>query len=415
MKCITKIFPFILLFVSGYGVLGQSLVKVQVNGHQDCVSALSVNPEDTLVSELSPKGYGRILEIKDNTPTNPYYFEKEHNTAWYKMMMPYRGNLVFTLTPDNPEDDYDFILFKYDGKGFCKRVSLKQAKPVRSNISRNDKSIGSKTGLNLQSTIRYKNAGPGESFSKSVKVREKEIYYLVIDNVYDGGSSHRLIFNFLKDDGTSAVIHALEGIIKSEDGTIPVNAEVVIENIETGEVIARAKTDSVTGKYRFELPAEIDISKNYNLTVFADKHFFEEKTLTPAEFKQKKVSLNPLQRLKKGKSFHITNINFFSDSPQYLPESEPVLKKLVRLMEKNPDMYIEIEGHINGCTGSPDGRQLLSESRARTVFDYLERHGIDGQRMTTVGYGCTKMIYPEPKNNKEKKINRRVEIKITKY
>ncbi len=410
MRLITVILIFFLLVSDA---IAQSSMTINGKNHSDCRTALPVNPMDTLICLYSPPDYGAILEFNGNSLEDSFYFEEEHHSIWYKFRIPYTGNLVFDIIPFSQEDDYDFLLYRYQPGKFCSLVKSKSIKPIRTNISRNDLSIQSRTGLSLQARVNFKNAGPGPSYSRAVKVKEGEIYYLVLDNVYDNGKGHKLIFRFLTDDGRSAVVYKITGKITNEKGDVPEGLEVVMEDPKTGIEVARAEVDPNTGKYRFVLPANFNPNKEYRISAYADYHFFTDKEVIPAD--QTNVEPLILQRLARGKSFKITNINFFPDSPMYLPECEPVLKRLTRVMQNNPKMKIQIEGHINGCTGDPEGRQLLSEARARTVYDYLVRNGIEPERMTTIGYGCRKMIYPNPQNEEEKKLNRRVEILILSY
>jgi flagellar motor protein MotB len=46
------------------------------------------------------------------------------------------------------------------------------------------------------------------------------------------------------------------------------------------------------------------------------------------------------------------------------------------------------------------------------VYDFLLVNDIGPRRMTYVGYGNSKMLYPEPKNKDQSEANRRVEIKV---
>ena len=56
--------------------------------------------------------------------------------------------------------------------------------------------------------------------------------------------------------------------------------------------------------------------------------------------------------------------------------------------------------------------QRLSEDRAKAVKKFLKNNGILPDRMTTKGYGNTKMKYEKPKKTWQEEANRRVEILI---
>ncbi len=57
-----------------------------------------------------------------------------------------------------------------------------------------------------------------------------------------------------------------------------------------------------------------------------------------------------------------------------------------------PNSIVTVEGHTD-AVGSDAYNLELSRSRARAVRDYLvQRHGIDGARLKTVGYGEARLV-----------------------
>jgi len=71
-------------------------------------------------------------------------------------------------------------------------------------------------------------------------------------------------------------------------------------------------------------------------------------------------------------------------------------------------------GHVNGVRGNKKHFRELSEERAQAILDYLKDEGVDASRMSAKGYGATQMIYKKPENEDQAKVNRRVEIRVTK-
>jgi len=121
----------------------------------DCENAVELS--DTIWGPTNPpSGYGKIMEISAKKNSD-YYFEKEHNTTWYKFTVDKDCELYFDIIPVSIDDDYDFILYKYSGEKFCSQVLSKEILPVRSNISRNDKTLESKTGLSDKGTTKFVN------------------------------------------------------------------------------------------------------------------------------------------------------------------------------------------------------------------------------------------------------------------
>jgi flagellar motor protein MotB len=54
----------------------------------------------------------------------------------------------------------------------------------------------------------------------------------------------------------------------------------------------------------------------------------------------------------------------------------------------------------------------LSEARARSVYNFLLVNDIEPERISFVGIGNARMLYPDPKNKEQSEANRRVEIKV---
>lgn len=84
------------------------------------------------------------------------------------------------------------------------------------------------------------------------------------------------------------------------------------------------------------------------------------------------------------------------------------LDHVVGILNKTPDLKVEIQGHT--CSlGSETYNQNLSEKRAKAIMDYLISKGIDKSRLSSKGYGELK---PVQSNDTEegRKANRRVQL-----
>ena len=120
---------------------------------------------------------------------------------------------------------------------------------------------------------------------------------------------------------------------------------------------------------------------------------------------------------KSGASLVLPNINFIGGRDEFREESYESLRELLAIMKEQSDLKIEIQGHVC-CTDGRDGPNILtvkgnlSEDRAKAVFDYLVRNGINEKRMQFKGFaGSKKLVYPEVTESDQQK-NRRVEIQI---
>ena len=93
----------------------------------------------------------------------------------------------------------------------------------------------------------------------------------------------------------------------------------------------------------------------------------------------------------------IENIFYDFDKATLRPESQTALNELVKLLNENPNITIELSAHTD-CRGSDQYNERLSQQRAQNVVNYLIQHGIEKERLTPKGYG----------EDKPKRIKRKV-------
>ncbi|MCI7257669.1 MAG: OmpA family protein [Prevotella sp.] len=92
----------------------------------------------------------------------------------------------------------------------------------------------------------------------------------------------------------------------------------------------------------------------------------------------------------------IDNIFYDFDRATLRPESKTSLDELVKLLNENPNITIELSAHCD-YKGSAAYNKQLSQRRAESVVNYLIEKGIARERLTPVGYGKEK-----PKTIKKK-------------
>jgi len=82
----------------------------------------------------------------------------------------------------------------------------------------------------------------------------------------------------------------------------------------------------------------------------------------------------------------IENIFYDFDKATLRPESQTALDELVKLLNENPNITIELSAHTD-YKGSDQYNEGLSQRRAESVVNYLIAHGIAADRLTPKGYG----------------------------
>jgi len=161
----------------------------------------------------------------------------------------------------------------------------------------------------------------------------------------------------------------------------------------------------------------IEPSRSYECQVWA-KGYLKKKESFKLDSTDKPLKLDIfLQKLIVGASFEVNELYFVGGSATVVRRSHIALRKLLTMMKENPNLKIEIQGHVNLPVDtkkkkSEEYYQQLSVDRAKTVYDYLRKRGISSNRMTYQGFGYKKMIFPRAKTFSEMQRNRRVVIRI---
>ena len=113
--------------------------------------------------------------------------------------------------------------------------------------------------------------------------------------------------------------------------------------------------------------------------------------------------------IKAGETVALNNILFENGRYYLLPESYAELNKLATYLMRNPGIEIRINGHSDN-TGLKWKNQRMSELRAREVFEYLIKKGVQN-KMHFKGFGSSRPIADNDTDAGKAK-NRRVEFEI---
>lgn len=172
--------------------------------------------------------------------------------------------------------------------------------------------------------------------------------------------------------------------------------------------VTSIQTDE-TGNYFITLP----VGKDYTFTVKRKGYlFFSE--LYPLSKSVADSTYNkdiPLQPLEVNASLVLKNILFEINSAQLQPISLVEIDRLLQLLNENPTLKVQINGHSDNV-GKPADNLKLSATRAKSVVDYLVSKGVNVARLSYKGFGETKPI-GDNKTEAGRALNRRTEFVIT--
>ncbi|MCK6611221.1 MAG: OmpA family protein, partial [Bacteroidia bacterium] len=154
---------------------------------------------------------------------------------------------------------------------------------------------------------------------------------------------------------------------------------------------------------------------NYNVSVSAKGYIpaEEELSLKGTEKGTSKIIELKQPKIEKGLVFKLKAINFETGSNKMKESSFNILDKMADILKENPSMVIEVAGHTDNV-GDDQKNLVLSESRAKTVMDYLLQKGVNAKQMKAVGYGETQPIADN--NTEEGRLaNRRVMFTVLEF
>ncbi|WP_298222986.1 OmpA family protein [Flavobacterium sp.] len=143
---------------------------------------------------------------------------------------------------------------------------------------------------------------------------------------------------------------------------------------------------------------------------YPEKLVFDNPDGTKSEYKLDVAFMQKMSEAAVGEKLKIENLNFKINTFIVVPESRGKMYELLVVLQKNPKLVIEIQGHL--CC-MPNDRLDLSTQRAKAINNFLVANGINEKRLTYKGFGSTQPIYPIPeKDEAQRAANRRVEILI---
>ena len=215
------------------------------------------------------------------------------------------------------------------------------------------------------------------------------------------------IYGFCDDRGSENYNKTLSEkraeTIKNVFSTNEINSNLITNVDGKGEILLKIVDSKEVDKIR-------GLNRKVEITVIENT---EKEQSTIKERKEEKFNGLLAENLKKGDKFLLENILFKTGYTYLLPESKPVLNQLAQTLKQRTDFKFSIQGHVCCTENSRDAvdrrtkQRNLSLARAKYIYDYLIKKGIDKNRMNYVGMRRKFPLGGDPK------FDRRVEIVIT--
>ncbi|OGU60838.1 MAG: hypothetical protein A2X64_04535 [Ignavibacteria bacterium GWF2_33_9] len=233
--------------------------------------------------------------------------------------------------------------------------------------------------------------------------------------VVENGKINMDIFTLnLPQEAKPEQVFTVSGKVTDEKGN-PLEADLIWEDVNSGKQIGNLKSNVNTGEYYLVIPFGKKLgyyaSKEgyYETSNFLDLSAEKQKT---DNVKQDIVLVSIKKMIEEGQSVRMNNIFFDYDKYELKEESFPELERLLKILNNNKSVKIQISAHTDD-QGSDIYNKKLSENRAQAVVDYLAAKGIERDRLKAVGYGESKPI-ADNTTEEGRAQNRRVEFKFIK-
>ncbi|MEO6305314.1 MAG: OmpA family protein [Bacteroidia bacterium] len=237
--------------------------------------------------------------------------------------------------------------------------------------------------------------------------------YAYLVSVYNNNIDNTDIYKIEQPESVKPEpVILIHGIVHNSDTKKPMQAQITYCELGSKKIIGTASSNAETGAFVIALPKGRKYAFQAQHEGFISVNANSDATVIEA-YKEENIDLY-LSPVKTGQSVVLHNLFFVSDDHKILPESYPELDRLFDLLKEHREMKIEVSGHTSINSSGAKYNQDLSTKRAEAVKIYLVTKGIKDDRISAKGYGFSKPIYTEKKEEFQAK-NRRIEFSILSY
>lgn len=221
--------------------------------------------------------------------------------------------------------------------------------------------------------------------------------------------SSQKLSNWIKQNPTAEVLKIygysdVVGSLEYNDMLSLKRASHTLEILKNNSIAMNENIEIKGFGERFNM-SEID-AENRKAVIF---YTIQEEIIL--EKKKPETLTEDIKDVKIGDKLRLRNLNFYNRSGRVVKSSIPVLEELLKIMQDNPKLKIEIQGHI--CCQIGNDLENIGGIRSKSVYDFLIANDIDKTRLSYKSFGSSLPLYPIPEKSEwERDQNRRVEIQI---
>lgn len=368
----------------------------EVSSYTSCNGCLNIFKSNTY--HLKLKGEDNITSTFSEFPSLSSVYSG--NQIWISFIAPVRGTVSFKAKAKS--SNLQMIVFEPFANTVCEELKGGMAEIKRMAVKGESNEVGLDTVTN-------------ENFLYPMVLEEGKVMYICFIGELENTSDVDLMFLFTPDeeegDFESKVMDFRSDdfsptftiSIRDAETNKPIIANISLEGLKT-----------INGLYKGS-DLLYNVARNFKLSLKceAEGYFFiDSAEIQVSSVKNQELVLK-LEPVRSGKTMQIEEIEFKPGTSEIALNGEGKIRRLRDFLALNSSIEIEIQGHVYepGDHNSHAG-QKVSEARAKRVMKYLIDNGIDKDRLTAVGYGNTRPIYPNPVHSYEEQANRRVEIVV---
>jgi outer membrane protein OmpA-like peptidoglycan-associated protein/tetratricopeptide (TPR) repeat protein len=226
---------------------------------------------------------------------------------------------------------------------------------------------------------------------------ESDLYDIDLSRISEIDSS------LLPKDSVFATIIKLQIIDKETKEVITGATIEVLDN--NNKAIAKTVFETNVGIVNL---SEFEFNSLY-LSIEKEGYLFQDVILSKATSKDTVYQTIQLEKAEIGHKYILKNIYYNTNEYTLKEESFNSLNSLVKLLNNNPTLKIEVGSHTDNV-GEHNYNVQLSQKRAESVVTYLLSKGIESKRVIAKGYGETQPIASNDDEKDGREVNRRTEI-----